>query len=363
MDQGLSERQQAVLATIVREFVEHKTPVGSDAIVRKYDPGVSPATVRNDMGALAAAGYACSPHPSSGRIPTDQGYRYYVRHLMRPVELSADERRTIDHQFHQIERDLDQWMQLAVTALSQMTGNAAFVTRPLVRRSRLRHLDLIATQNHAALLVAVLQDGMLYQQLLVRSEEVEQEQLDRVAQRMTRELRGSTAADVSNWPRAQSPIDHAVRESLVGLMRRIDQQEVREVRYDGVSSLLAAPEFSHTKRAQEILRAFEQRQSLIELAETVKQHAGVQVLIGDENPSPVFRDCAVVTTRYGGGGAIGALGVVGPTRMHYDRVIATLQYVGALMSDLWAELCGYVDVPVGVGQGPFARVLTVDPPD
>src|SRR5437764_3467883 len=118
MEHQVSERQQAVLATIVREHIERMTPVGSDAIVRKYSPGVSPATVRNDMSTLAAAGYLASPHPSSGRIPTDKGYRFYVRHLMRPTELAADERRMIDHQFHQIERNLDQWLQLAASVVS-----------------------------------------------------------------------------------------------------------------------------------------------------------------------------------------------------------------------------------------------------
>jgi heat-inducible transcriptional repressor len=339
MDHGLSERQQAVLATIVREYVEHATPVGSDAIVRKYDPGVSPATVRNDMATLAGAGYVCSPHTSSGRIPTDRGYRYFVRYLMRPIELGLDERRMIDHQFHQIERDLEQWLQLAVTVVSQITESAAFVTRPHVRASRLRHLDLIATPNHATLLIAVLQEGSLYQQLLVRSDTLEQEQLDHTARRITRELRGFPAGEIGKWPNARSPLEHAVRESLVALLRRIDRQELSEIRYDGVSYLLDAPEFAQTKRAQEILRAFEQRRALAEIAETVRAQPGVQVLIGDENPSPAFRDCAVVSTRYGGS-AVGALGLVGPTRLRYDRVIATLQYVSGLLTELWSDVSG-----------------------
>src|SRR5437879_4034638 len=149
MDRQLGERQQAVLAMIVCDYIETKTPVGSDAIVRRHCPGVSPATVRNDMAALAAAGFVCNTHTSSGRIPTDEGYRYFVRQLMRPAELSPAERRMIDHQFHQIERDHDQWVQLSATVLANLTGNAAFVTVPSVRQSQLRHLDLIATQDHA----------------------------------------------------------------------------------------------------------------------------------------------------------------------------------------------------------------------
>jgi heat-inducible transcriptional repressor len=338
LDNGLSERQQALLATIVREYDEQKSPVGSDALVRKYLPGISPATVRNDMVSLAAAGYICSTHPSSGRMPTQSGYRYYVRHLMRPAEISSAERRMIDHQFHQIESDLDQWTRLAATVLAQTTGNASFVTTPLSRRSRLRHVDLIATANRSALVVALLQEGTLHQQLLVRSESIDQDQLDRTARRLTRELRGSVAADVRLWADAESPLESAVCECLVELMRRVDQKTTREVWYDGVSSLLAEPEFSRGDRAQEIVRAFEQRQTLLEIAEASQDREGIQVQIGDENPSPVFRDCSVVSTRYGSGNAAGIIGVVGPTRLRYERVIAILQYLGGLMTQLWAEL-------------------------
>ncbi len=340
MDRRLSERQQALLSLIVREYVESKKPVGSDTIVRNYWPGVSPATVRNDMMTLAAEGYICRTHTSSGRVPTDKGYRYYVGHLMRPSELAADERCLIEHQFHQIERDLDQWMQLAATVASQTTANAAFVTLPLVRRSRLRHVDLIATQDRSALVVALLQEGTLHQQLLVQSEAVHQDQLDQTARRITRELQGSVAVEVGRWANARTPLDLAVRESLAELMRRVDQQTAAEVWYDGVSYLLAEPEFGRPEKAQEILRAFEQRRILVEIADAIKDHAGVQVLIGDENPAPVLRECAVVATRYGRGSSTGVIGVVGPTRLRYDRVIATLHYLGGLMTELWAELCG-----------------------
>jgi heat-inducible transcriptional repressor len=338
LENGLSERQQALLATIVREYDAQKSPVGSDALVRKYLPGVSPATVRNDMVALTVAGYVCNTHPSSGRIPTQPGYRYYVRHLMRAAEISSAERRLIDHQFHQIESDLDQWTRLAATVLAQTTGNASFVTTPLSRPSTLRHVDLIAAQNHSALVVALLQEGTLHQQLLVRSENTDQEQLDRTAHRLTHELRGLTAVGVRGWSNAALEVELAVCDCLVELMRRVDQKTTGEVWYDGVSSLLAEPEFSRGERAQEIVRAFEQRQSLLEVAEAVKDRVGVQVQIGDANPAQVFRDCAVVSTRYGSGNAAGVIGVVGPTRLRYERVIAIVQYLGGLMTQLWAEL-------------------------
>lgn len=340
MGRGLSERQRAVLALIVREHVASKAPVGSDTIVRKYCPGISPATVRLDMVTLASRGYVYRTHSSSGRVPTDEGYRFYVRHLMPPVELSGDERRMIDHQFHQIERDLDQWSQLAATVLAQTTGYASFVTLPLIRSSRLRHLDLIATQDHTALLVALLQEGTLHRHLLALPDRLPQEQLDEIAQHLTRCWRSLRATQIGAWGAARSPAELAVRDALASLMARIDRRAAAEVRYDGISSLLGQPEFVRGEKAQDILRAFEQSQTLVAIADTVRQHQGVQVLVGDENPDPVFRECATVATRYGSDDTAGVIGIIGPTRLHYDRAIATLQYVGGLLTDLWSELRG-----------------------
>jgi heat-inducible transcriptional repressor len=338
LQNDLSERQQVVLAAIVREYDELKSPIGSDALVRKYLPGVSAATVRNDMMTLAASGYICSTHPSSGRIPTQLGYRYYVHNLMRPAEIASAERRMIDHQFHQIESDLDQWTRLAATVLAQTTGNASFVTTPFSRPSRLRHLDLIATKNRSALVVVLLQEGTLHQQLLALAEVVDQDRLDLVSHRLGWALRGADADEVQAWVAAESPLELAVRDCVVELMRRVDRKTTREVWFDGVSSLLGEPEFARGERAQELVRSFERRQSLVEIAEAVKDREGIQVQIGDENPTPVFRDCAVVSTRYGSGNAAGVIGVVGPTRLRYERVIAILQYLGELMTRLWAEL-------------------------
>ncbi|HEX5414531.1 MAG TPA: HrcA family transcriptional regulator, partial [Chloroflexota bacterium] len=199
MDNTLSERQQAILALIVREHVTLKAPVGSDAIVRKYCPRVSPATVRHEMVTLASHGYVFSTHPSSGRVPTHAGYRFYVRHLMRPIDMPADERRMINHQFHQIERDLDQWSQLAATVLAQLTGYASFVTPPLMRRSRLRHVDLVATQDRAAMLLALLREGTLHRQLLTLDESFTQARLDEIAHYLTRELHGKRAEEIREW--------------------------------------------------------------------------------------------------------------------------------------------------------------------
>ena len=338
MDPNITERQQALLRMIVTEYIATAVPVGSDTIVRKYYPGVSPATVRHDMNVLAAAGYVYHPHPSAGRIPSDRGYRFYVRHLMQPVEVPLAEQRRVGHLFHQVERDSDQWMQLAARVLSQVTGYAAVVTLPLVRHSRLRHLDLIATQDHA-MMVAMFQEGTVHRNLVIQPEPLDQSQLDEVAQLFNSELCGLPATEIQSWRHARTPLEFSVRDTLSSLMQRVDQQVLPGVWNDGISSLLAEPEFARGEKAQEVMRAFEQRQFAAELAEAILEQPGVRVMIGDEVPWPTLRECAIVATSYGRDGVGGAIGVVGPTRMRYGQVIATVQYLGALITDLWAELC------------------------
>ncbi|HLG51361.1 MAG TPA: heat-inducible transcriptional repressor HrcA [Chloroflexota bacterium] len=340
MDRELTERQQAVLRMIVAEYVATAVPVGSGTIVRKYAPGVSPATVRNDMVTLASAGYVYHPHTSAGRIPSDKGYQYYVRHLMQPGELSADEKRMIVHLFHQIERDLGQWVQLAATLLAQMTGNAALVTAPRVARAELQHLELIATQERSALLIALLGEGMLHQQLLVHSEPLRQEELDQIVRRFNQTLRGRAAEEIAEWDGARTDLERAVRDCLAELMMRVDRQAVPRVWQAGLSLLLAQPEFASREKAQEITRAFEQPTLAVEVADALIEYPGVRVMIGDEVRWSVLRGCAVVGARYGADRRWGAIAVVGPTRMRYDRAIATIQYVSEVMTDLWAKLCG-----------------------
>jgi heat-inducible transcriptional repressor len=334
----LSRRQETILRAIVEVHVATAAPVGSDTIARRYCPLVSPATVRNEMVALARRGYIRNPHTSSGRIPTNPGYRYYVRHLMGPVEVLPDERRTIDHQFHQIERELDQWLQFAATALARLTENATLVTLPVTRGTRLRHLDLIATQDRAALLIALLQGGTLHQRLVVQAEPLAQEQLDSAAARLTQELRGRLAPEVASWTNARTALDLDVRDSLAHLMQQVDRGATTLAWCDGVRFLLAQPEFAGPEKAGAILQVFEQRRALVEIADAVAAGNGVQVLIGEEIPVSALRDCAVVATRYGSGSAAGVIAVIGPTRLRYDRVVATIEYLGQVMSGLWSEL-------------------------
>src|SRR3990170_7717375 len=193
----LTERQARVLELVIGEYVETASPVGSQHIQTKFQLDVSSATVRNDMAELEEAGYLSHPHTSSGRVPTDKGYRHYVETLMREEQLPWEAQQTIRHQFHQVERGQEAWVHLAASVLAQAVENAAVVTAPWTSACRLKHLELVSLHDRTALLVLVLDQARLKQQVLLLEEEQTQEELSEVGGRLNRALGGLSAGRVA----------------------------------------------------------------------------------------------------------------------------------------------------------------------
>src|SRR5438552_249221 len=180
----LNERRANLLNLIIEEYVDSAVPVGSKSIVEKHRFPYSSATVRIEMARLEEEGFIGQPHTSAGRVPSDKGYRYYVESLMAEEQLAHDEREMIRHQFHQAERDLEEWFQLAAAVLAHSVRNFAVVTSPRSPEARLRHIQLVALHELSALLVVVLQEARIRQQVLNFTEPVAQEELNTLATRL-----------------------------------------------------------------------------------------------------------------------------------------------------------------------------------
>jgi heat-inducible transcriptional repressor len=159
MANRLSERQKLLLALVIREYIDSVQPVGSKRLVNKYSLDFSSATLRNEMVVLTELGYLRQPYTSAGRVPTEEGYRYFVRQLMGQTELPQNTRRTISHQFYQAGQDVDRWMRLAASVLAHQSQGASLVTSPHTEKPRFKHLELIATQGRQVLMVLVLAGG------------------------------------------------------------------------------------------------------------------------------------------------------------------------------------------------------------
>jgi len=337
----LTPRQQMILGLIVREFVRDANPVGSRALVEEYGLDVSPATVRNEMALLEELGYLTHPHTSAGRVPTDQGYRFFVERLLRETDLPAAERRTIAHQFQQVRRDVEEWMPLAASVLARVTHSAAVVTPPQAAQARYRHMQLISVQGRLVLLVLVLQGGVLKEQMLTLPEPLSQEALSEAADRLNQLCANLTAEEIQGRIHSLPLFEVDVAQLVVDMMRRADVLVAEEVYHDGLSTLLQEPEFIEGANTQGVLRVIEER-SFLEavLAEALGPTVGsVQVMIGKEVRFDELQACSLILSRYGVTNmTTGALGVLGPTRMLYGRAISAVRFVAGLLSELVDEV-------------------------
>ncbi len=339
---NLTERQKLILALIIRDYIETAQPIGSRYLVENYNLNVSSATVRNDMLALSETGYLRQPHTSAGRIPTEDGYRFFVRQLMGHTELPSTTKRTIVHQFYQAGMDIDRWMRLAASVLAHQSQAASLVTAPRSERSVFKHLELISTRGRQVLMVLVLSGGEVNQQMLTLAEPISQERLSIVAQSFNDLLLGLDSESIAALSDKFDALEQDIIKLILDDLRHTSDMLTGEIYHDGLAHVLTEPEFETTDIARNALRVFEERQLLEDLlTRTVLSNdlSGVQVLIGGEGNWEELRDFSIVLARYGAPGlATGTLGVLGPIRMPYGRTISTVRFVASLLSDLVEDI-------------------------
>ncbi len=334
----LTERQKTLLLLIIRDHIESAEPIGSKRLVENYRLDYSPATIRNEMAALTEMGYLRQPHTSAGRVPTEEGYRYFVSQMMPNAELPEAVQHTISHQFHQSRADMDQWMILAASILAHQSQGVSVITAPHAEQSRFKHVELISTQGRQVLMVLVLVGGEVSQQILTLAEPVTQERLSQTATRLNALLAGLAVDNISALSTPSDPLDQDILTLIRQDVRRTSESSSGEIYTDGLTNVLSEPEFAESDEARRALKIFEERSTLRDLlarTTTNTNIGGLQVLIGGEGEWEELRQCSMVIARYGVPGmATGTLGVLGPMRMSYTKTIPTVRYVAGLLSDL-----------------------------
>ncbi len=340
-ESNLSERQKLVLALTIQEYTKTAQPVGSNRLLEEYGLEMSSATVRNEMALLAEQGYLRQPHTSAGRVPTEEGYRYFVGQLMGQTELPSTTRRTITHQFYQAGSETDQWMRLAASVLAKQSRGASLVTAPQHTSPLFKHLELIAIRGQQVLMVLVMASGEVRQQMLTLAEPVTQENLSTVANVVTGICAGLDQLRIATLPSQNDALTDDVLKMIRDAMEQSDRLISGEVYRDGIINVLSEPEFTESETARRALRVLEERPFLEDLlAQTVKntEIGGVQVIIGGEGNWEELIDCSVVLSRYGIPElATGMLGVLGPIRMRYGQTISTVRFVSGLLTEMVFE--------------------------
>ncbi|MHB8893021.1 MAG: heat-inducible transcriptional repressor HrcA [Candidatus Limnocylindrales bacterium] len=337
----LDLRSQAILRAVIEEYVTSAAPVGSHALVERYRLGVSSATVRAILAELEEAGLLTHPHTSAGRIPTEQGYRYYVEAIVDSVPLPPVEQLMIRHQFGQVEYASEHWFRLAATTLASVTRAAGLATPAKPTSAHLRRLDLVSISDRLASLILVLREGALKQVLVTLDHSTDQPELTAVANRLNALLDNLTSPAAELVLAALDPADGSldlsrrVGERVVRALQEFDGAAIEELFSDGLLNVMAAPEFAQSEKLRRVFAALENRAYLAQLISGVARSGRVCVFIGHENSAEEMADVSLVLAPYGQPGrAVGVVGVLGPTRMAYPQAIGTVRFVSGLMNEL-----------------------------
>jgi heat-inducible transcriptional repressor len=342
-ESSLDERKALVLRAIVSHYVTTGEPVGSKTLVDRYKLRVSPATVRNDMGALEDRGYIYQPHTSAGRIPTDTGYRFFVDAFGSDVRLPSQQAQQIRTFFGQPRLELEDSLRQTAALLSDLTDHAAVVFAPVLDRSMIRHVELVRLSTERAMVVLVTDNGLVENHVLsiadVSDEQLEQAStlLNSVAVEQPLDTVGKTiAANAERFPAE-------LRSSVATIAKTLDadvaQRETDRVFLEGASNIVDEQKFADLETVRGVIGALENRRLLLEVMADALSVENVSVRIGSENLAEGMQASSVVSASYGvGGNILGSLGVVGPTRMDYRKTIAAVYEVSANLGRMLTEL-------------------------
>src|SRR4030043_71662 len=334
----LRERRETVLRVIIEDYITRAAPVASSAIVEKHGLKVSPATIRNDIAYLEREGYVAHPHRSAGSIPTDRAYRYYVELIGEEIELPRIERHLIHQISQEGKEELEQWLKTVAALLARLVHNLVVITSPKAVRCRVKHLDLVALQDFMALLIVVLYEAKVRRQILSFGRKVNQEELTRLANKLTSTYGGMTSTEILAKKEGLSSEEGQVSESLSEIMAGAEKLEYSEPYLEGLRLLLSQPEFTNNARVLGILDVLEGNDWLRNVFCQESGRTGVKVVIGEENPEPALQELSLVASQYGVlNKASGIVGVIGPKRMDYAKAISSLNFLSVLLSNSVAE--------------------------
>ena len=341
----MDERKKQILHALIRDYVDVGEPVGSRTIAKKYGLGVSPATIRNEMSDLEEMGFIIQPHASAGRVPSDKGYRYYVDNLMEPEEklLSDEEQQRLADFFDGCAAELEQLFQQSCKLLSNMTNYTAMLVKPKLSESVLERFKLVRLNENQLLAIMITDDGKIHNKIMKLPVTLSDLNLAEVEAVLQERLLGLSLAQVADsltmeiarhLLQQQSRLQQALAllQELLLDYSRTDQDS--SLLIQGTLNLLKQPEFHDVDTVRELFTVLETDEVVKELLLVAsKQRHGTVVYIGDELNSQGMSACSMVTTPfYVNGEKVGSIGVLGPTRMPYPKVIALVEQIGQQVS-------------------------------
>lgn len=337
----LDERKIKIMQAIIRNYLETGEPVGSRTISKYTDLNLSSATIRNEMADLEEMGYILQPHTSAGRIPSDKGYRLYVDTMMEEKDRELEE---LKEMILEKEDKMDNLLKQVAKLLAVNTNYASMISAPTVHGNKLKFIQLSKVDVNQLLAVIVMEGNVIKNNILRVSQELSDEIILKLNIMLNTYLNGLALEEINLALITSLKQQAGIHSGIIGdvidaIAEGIKAEEDLEIYTSGANNIFKYPELADQRRASEIINTFEEKQMLTELVQETladETNTGIQVYIGDETPIQAMKDCSVVTATYElGEGMRGTIGIIGPKRMDYDKVIGTLKRITHQLDDLY----------------------------
>ncbi|SHI70820.1 heat-inducible transcriptional repressor HrcA [Lutispora thermophila] len=342
---SLGSRKQLILQAIIEDYINTAEPVGSRTVSKKYLKDISPATIRNEMADLEEMGYIEQPHTSAGRVPSDKGYRLYVDRLMEQKTIDWHDYEFIRKEFMDTVGEIDRLIKHASKLLSAMTKYASIAMAPQFKRTCLKHLQLIKVDSHNILAVIVTDAGIIKNSVIRTDSDIEVDALEKISNMLNQKLIGLSIEELVNMDitKINSGINNnedykqVLTKVLPELLQALRYSERAEIYSDGAANLLDLPEYSDVQKAKDFFSILDKNDILYEILKDVSEKT--TVTIGKENKIHQLKDCSIITATYSyNGKVIGSIGVLGPTRMNYSKVISIVDCLTQNLNDILTKI-------------------------
>ncbi len=337
----LDERKMKILQAVIKNYLETGEPVGSRTISKYTDLNLSSATIRNEMADLEELGFILQPHTSAGRIPSDKGYRLYVDTMLSEKTKEVDELKGF---LVEKEEKLDQLLKQVAKTLAVNTNYASMISAPQVIGSKLKFIQLSRVEANQLVAVIVLEGNIIKNNMMTVPDEVDDETLLKLNVLLNTHLNGLAIEEINLGMIARLKQQAGIHSELVGevmdaVAEAIKADEDLEIYTSGANNIFKYPELADQQKASEIISTFEEKQMLTTLVQDTlakEENTGIQIYIGDESPVSSMKDCSVVTATYElGEGMKGTIGIIGPKRMDYEKVVDTMKTLMKQLEDLY----------------------------
>jgi heat-inducible transcriptional repressor len=342
LHENLNEREKLILRSIIQQFILTASPVGSRNITKRFDVGVSPATVRNIMSELEDSGYINHPHTSAGRVPTDKGYRYYVDSLMEISELKASEKGLIDKSLDTQLIEKEQILKVASKLLSSITKQIACVTYPTLDKGILTKIQLVSLSSTRLLVIVSIQSGLIKTITLEFDSEIEASSLHEIESILNERLNGLTFQEIRQTAKerlidiedSEKPIMRLFVDSVDKIFTNVQPEE--KILITGATNIIQHPEFEDPEKFQSVIELIEDKDIIIHILDKKKPDKSDNIIIsiGTENEDEKLHEYSLITKEYSFGETSGTVGIIGPKRMEYSKVVAIISYLGDMLTEV-----------------------------